>query len=73
MTFSDWFFNRNEYEKILCSKQIYIAPRIKEGIGLSFLSMAAGRVVVAPNFPTMNEYIIHTENGYLYDPYLRSL
>ncbi len=70
MTFSDWFPSKQEYEKIMCSKQIYIAPRMKEGIGLSFLeAMAAGRVVVAPNFPTMNEYIIHTENGYLYDPY----
>jgi glycosyltransferase involved in cell wall biosynthesis len=70
MTFSDWFCSRDEYEKIMHSKQVYIAPRIKEGIGLSFLeAMAAGRVVVAPNLPTMNEYIIHSENGYLYDPY----
>ncbi len=70
MTFSDWFSSKDEYQKNMSSKQIYIAPRMREGIGLSFLeAMAAGRVVVAPNLPTMNEYITHMENGYLYDPY----
>lgn len=70
ITFSDWFSDKNKYKEIMYSKQIYIAPRIKEGIGLSFLeAMAAGLVVVAPNLPTMSEYIVNAENGYLYDPY----
>jgi hypothetical protein len=30
--------------------------------------MALGLCVVAPDFPTMNEYVVHGETGLLYDP-----
>ena len=54
--------------EVLSSCNIYIAPRELEGIGLSFLeAMAMGKVIIASNNPTMNEYIIHNQNGYLYD------
>ena len=47
---------------------IFIAPRKFEGVGVSFLeAMARGIVVIAPDNPTMNEYIEHNKNGYLYD------
>jgi glycosyltransferase involved in cell wall biosynthesis len=40
----------------------------REGIGLSFLdAMAQGMVVIAANDATMNEYISHGVNGYLFD------
>lgn len=46
----------------------YIAPRDFEGIGMSFLeAMAMGRCVIAPNNPTMNEYITDGFNGILYE------
>lgn len=47
----------------------YIAPRVFEGIGMSFLeAMAMGRCVIALNNPTMNEYIIDGVTGILYNP-----
>jgi len=68
ITYSEWFPSRKEMMEVLSSCNIYIAPRELEGIGLSFLeAMAMGKVVIAPNNPTMNEYIIHNQNGYLYD------
>lgn len=68
ITFSDWFDTKDDYYKIMNSKSIYIAPRLYEGIGFSFLeAMAMGMVVIAANNPTMNEYIVHGENGFLFD------
>jgi glycosyltransferase involved in cell wall biosynthesis len=52
----------------LKKSNIYLAPRKIEGIGLSFLeAMAIGMVVVAYDNGTMNEYIKHDYNGYLFD------
>lgn len=66
--YSDWFETKDEYLSAMGKKQIYIAPRMQEGIGFSFLeAMARGQVVVAANQPTMNEYIKDGYNGYLYD------
>lgn len=69
ITYSSWFKTRNEYLKLVDKSQIYIAPRYQEGIGLSFLeAMARGKVIIAANQPTMNEYINNGFNGYLFDP-----
>jgi len=63
------FQSPQEFEKTLKKASIYIAPRLYEGIGMSFLeAMALGMVVVSPNNPTMNEYITDGENGFLYRP-----
>jgi|GEM_PF-641001 len=68
--YSKWFPDRESYLKVVDENQIYIAPRFQEGIGLSFLeAMARGKIVVAADQPTMNEYIIDGYNGYLFDPY----
>ncbi len=54
---------------MLSKSNVYFAPGLYEGIGLSFLeAMAMGMCVVAPNTATMNEYIIHGVNGLLYNP-----
>jgi len=67
ITFTEWFPDRKSYFDILKECDIYFAPRLCEGIGFSFLeAMGYGCVVVAPNYPTMNEYI-KKNNGYLYD------
>ena len=67
ITYSTWFKNRNEYIEELDKHNIYIAPRLTEGIGFSFLeAMARGKAVIAVDAPTMNEYIKHGENGYLF-------
>jgi hypothetical protein len=66
---SDWFESKSDYWAVLQRCNVFFAPRLYEGIGMSFLeAMAMGMAVVAPNFPTMNEYITHGVNGYLYDP-----
>lgn len=66
---SDWYEDKREMLLDVQKAAYYIAPRMREGIGMSFLeAMVAGRCVVAPDEPTMNEYITHGWNGLLYDP-----
>lgn len=68
ITNSTWFETREDMQKQIQKAAIYIAPRMYEGIGMSFLeAMAMGRCVIAPNYPTMNEYITNGVNGILYD------
>lgn len=65
---SDWFDTKEEMLEYMQQSAIYYAPRSYEGIGMSFLdAMAIGRCVIAPNHPTMNEYIENGVNGYLYN------
>lgn len=67
-SFSDWFEKKEELNTVIEQSALYFAPRILEGIGMSFLeAMAMGRCVIAPDNPTMNEYIVHNETGFLYD------
>jgi glycosyltransferase involved in cell wall biosynthesis len=67
ISYSEWHRDRSTALSNVQKCGIYIAPRDYEGIGLSFLeAMAMGKAVIAPNNPTMNEYITHNENGYLY-------
>jgi glycosyltransferase involved in cell wall biosynthesis len=48
---------------------LVFAPRALEGIGMAFLEpMARGQIVVAPDRPTMNEYLRHRTTGLLFDP-----
>jgi len=62
------FLEQDEYQNLVSKANIYIAPRKHEGIGMSFLeALCRGQCVIAPNTPTMNEYIKDGENGYLYD------
>lgn len=70
MTTSVWFDKREDYQLVLNNSNLFFAPRLYEGIGMSFLeAMAKGMCVVAPHFPTMSEYIKHGETGLLYDPF----
>ena len=69
ITISTWFDKREDYLTFLSGANVFFAPRLYEGIGMPFLeAMAMGKVVVAPDHPTMNEYIVHDKNGLLYDP-----
>lgn len=66
ITYSEWFNTKEEMQEFIKSKGIYIAPRFSEGIGISFLeAMAQGKIIVAHNEPTMNEYIKHGKTGFL--------
>jgi hypothetical protein len=71
ITISDWFETQEEYSKILDECSLYFAPRESEGIGLSFIeALSIGICVIAPDAPTMNEYITSGVDGLLYDPQL---
>lgn len=66
---SEWYEKREQMQADMDKAAIYIAPRLYEGIGMSFLeAMAHGRCVISPDNPTMNEYITDGFNGYLYNP-----
>jgi len=68
VTVSRWFEDRDDLDKLISKRHFVFAPRALEGIGMSFLEpMARGQIVVAPDRPTMNEYLRHRTNGLLYD------
>lgn len=67
MTSTQWFEKKEDMFREIGKYAYYMAPRLYEGIGLSFLdAMSMGRCVIAPNTPTMNEYIADGVNGILY-------
>lgn len=66
--YSSWFDRKESMSNLILQSSYYAAPRVYEGIGMSFLeAMALGRCVIAPDYPTMNEYIVDGETGLLYD------
>jgi Glycosyl transferase family 2/Glycosyl transferases group 1 len=68
ITLSRWFEQRGGYFDTLAGSNVYFAPRPSEGIGFSFLeAMAMGMCVVAPDAPTMNEYVTDGVSGLLWD------
>lgn len=68
LTTSTWFNSKEAFLERLQQANIFFAPRPVEGIGQSFLeAMSYGQCIVAPNFGTMNEYIVHGVTGLLYD------
>jgi glycosyltransferase involved in cell wall biosynthesis len=68
ITLSRWFKQQRDYLGVLNRSNVYFAPRLCEGIGFSFLeAMAMGMCVVAPDAPTMNEYITNDVTGLLWN------
>jgi hypothetical protein len=66
---STWSADGNGFAAALSGANVFFAPRPLEGIGMAFLeAMARGLCVVAPDAPTMNEYISHGTNGLLHGP-----
>jgi hypothetical protein len=60
--------SREDYLSLVSRNNIFIAPRLKEGIGLSTLeALTMGQCVLAHNDSTMNEYIQDGRNGILFD------
>lgn len=67
IVYSSWFKEKKDMLDVMGKAAYYAAPRMYEGIGMSFLeAMALGRCVIAPDYPTMNEYIVDGETGLLY-------
>jgi len=66
----EWSERKEKYLNILDKYNLFIAPRLKEGIGLSFLeAMSRGLIVLGNKDTTMNEYIRNGYNGILFDAY----
>jgi hypothetical protein len=69
ITISNWINKRSDLDRILSMANVFFAPRADEGIGQSFLeAFSIGQCVVAPDYGTMNEYIVSGMNGLLYNP-----
>jgi hypothetical protein len=67
-TTSSWFKDKSDYQSLLASSNVFIAPRVAEGIGIALLeAMARGMVVFAHDAPTNNEYISNGVNGILFN------
>jgi hypothetical protein len=65
---SQWLADKEALKRLILASQIYIAPRLSEGIGHSFLeAMSLGRLVVAHDEGTHSDYIVSGRNGYLVD------
>lgn len=68
LTTTDWFADKAEFLAEVSAANVNFAPRLDEGLGMSFLeAMCFGQVVVAADRPTMNEYLTHGISGLLYD------
>jgi hypothetical protein len=64
---TDEFMPRPEYLRLLDQANVFIAPRRREGIGISFLeALAMRKCVVAYDDATMNEYIHTGKTGLLF-------
>jgi hypothetical protein len=60
--------NKEQHIQEIQKSSVFVAPRISEGIGHSFLeALSFGRSVVGYNFPVMSEYILSGSNGMLID------
>jgi hypothetical protein len=58
--------SRETFWSFLNQSNVFIAPRLAEGVGMTFLeALAQGSAVFAFNGSTMNEYIDHGYDGYL--------
>jgi glycosyltransferase involved in cell wall biosynthesis len=58
--------DRKKYEAIIRTANIFLAPRMYEGVGISFLeAISRGSFVIGYDAPTMNEYIVHKQTGFL--------
>jgi hypothetical protein len=61
------FSNLDDFLPDARAAHVTLAPRMAEGVGLTFLeAMARGSAVFAFDGPTMNEYIVHAKNGILF-------
>jgi glycosyltransferase involved in cell wall biosynthesis len=62
------WMDAERYRQLLSTCSLFMAPRPSEGIGQALLeARAMGLAAIAPDAPTMNEYMRHGETGYLYD------
>ena len=58
------YIEKEEYKKYLTSHNVYICPRFREGIGISYLeALSYSMFVLGLDAPTMNEYLNNDKIG----------
>jgi hypothetical protein len=63
------FSDRESYLRGVEQTNVFLAPRRREGVGLTVVeALARGCAVLACDEPTMNEYIEHGRTGFLFRP-----
>ena len=63
----DRWLSKDELDHLVEQADFFIAPRLQEGIGMSFLdALVLGVPVIAWNDHTMNEYIVPGKNGFFF-------
>jgi glycosyltransferase involved in cell wall biosynthesis len=61
------FLPRADYANQLKAVDVYVAPRTREGVGLTYLeALAMGKCVAGFDDATMSEYITHGADGFLF-------
>jgi len=69
LTTSRWLPSKADYRALMAKCNVYVTPRLTEGIGMGFLeAMGLGMLVVAADAPTHDEYIANWVNGILFNP-----
>lgn len=62
------FLSKKEYLKLFKKCNVFIAPRKREGIGMSIVeAVSKGIFLVGYNDSTMNEYISNNKIGFIFD------
>lgn len=65
----EFSINRNIFLEYLEKSDIFVCPRMQDGIGLPLIeALSYGKYLIGNNDFTMKDYIRHGENGVLYTP-----
>ena len=62
------FGNRTYFKKLIMKSDVFVCPRLKEGIGMANIeALALGKYLIANDDATMSEYIINDKIGIFYN------
>ncbi|GJD57892.1 glycosyltransferase [Methylobacterium dankookense] len=68
LTVSKWLPSKQAYSDLLSNYNVFVCPRVAEGIGVAMLeAMSRGMIVIAHDQPTHSEYISNWVNGILFN------
>jgi hypothetical protein len=69
LTTSRWFENPGDYIEVLDRCNVFITPRLTEGIAMTVLeALSRGMLILAADAPVHDEYISNWVNGVLFNP-----
>ena len=66
------FASRKYFKKLIMQSNVFICPRLKEGIGMANVeAISLGKYLISNNDATMSEYIINDKIGIFYNNWKR--